>query len=289
MVNHVTGTGRAEDETENASLRGALSEFDSWLDTDAERGPGRRHRCDPLVQKLRMPAAAFLRPELEHRLARYVAKDDSFARDEIVHVLAGACGQEALPALLRAMVIDRNEDGDTLQIDVLELFLEWPETSLRLSMECVASDEPGMRKVGLWGLSIVDFGGNKYLGLVIAAASDPDPGVRAYVMSTLGTIFGTGDRSRARAILITGTSDAAPEVRRAAVVALYTSREEIVTDVLVACTSDDDRLVRYWAAWALSPRPTPKARAALERLTKDEDTGVREAARKGLSPPVMWP
>ncbi|MGW1811325.1 HEAT repeat domain-containing protein [Streptomyces sp. NPDC002078] len=285
----MAGAGGEKYEPERAALRRALSELDPWLDTDAERGSGRRHRSDPLVEQLRTPAAAFLRPDLEHRLARYVAADDSFAQDEMARVLAGACGQEALPALLRVMVTDRNEDGGTLQADVLELFLEWPETSLRLCLECIAFDDPGMRRVGLWGLSIIDSVGSRYFGLVADAASDPDPGVRADVMSTLGTIFGTGDRSRALAILITSTSDAAPEARRAAVMALYSSREEMVTDVLVARTSDADRWVRYWAAWALSRRPAPKARAALERLTTDEDADVRNAARKGLAPPIKWP
>jgi HEAT repeat protein len=71
--------------------------------------------------------------------------------------------------------------------------------------------------------------------------------------------------------------------------ALYPSREEMVTDVLVARTSDADREVRYWAAWSLSGRPAPEARAALERLTRDEDADVREAARKELAPPAKFP
>ncbi|BAU82086.1 NACHT family NTPase [Streptomyces laurentii] len=229
-----------------------------------------------------------LRPELKQRLAHYVAADDSFARDQIAHVLAGACGEAALPALLRARVTDRNDDGDTLELDVLELFEEWPETSLRLSLDCVASGDPGIRRVGLWGLCIIDFGGTTYFGLVADAASDPDPGVRADVMSTLGTIFGTGDPSRAQAILITGTSDAAPEVRRAAVMALWGAPEGTV-DVLVARTCDADRDVRYWAAWALSGSPAPQARAALERLMTDEDANVRDAARQALAPPTGWP
>ncbi|MFE0628791.1 HEAT repeat domain-containing protein [Streptomyces sp. NPDC058864] len=260
----MTGAGRAQGGTECAALRRALGELDAWLDADAGRGPRRWHRCDPLVEQLRTPAAAFLRPELERRLARYVEADDSFARDEIAHVLAGACGPDALPALLRAMVSDRNEDGDTLQSDVAELFLEWPGTALALTLEHVASDDPGTRRVGLWGLCSVDDFGREHLGLVADAASDPDPGVRAHVMRTLGTLFGLGDPSRAQAILITGTFDAAPEVRREAVGALH--------------------------AWMLSRSAAPEARAALERLTADEDADVRDAAREGLAPPVArWP
>lgn len=84
----------------------------------------------------------------------------------------------------------------------MDLFDAWPETSLRLVLDCVASDDPGTRLVGLWGLSIIDFGGTKYFGLIADAASDPEPRVRADVMSTLSTIFGTGNPSRALAILI---------------------------------------------------------------------------------------
>jgi hypothetical protein len=281
----MAGAGGARDEAERAALRHVLSELDARLVMDIERAPGARRRFERLVEQLGTPAAAFLRPELERRLARYVDADDSLARDILAHILAGACGEAALPALLRAMVGDRNDDGDTLQLDVLKLFHAWPETSLRLVLDCVASDDPGTRLVGLWGLSIIDLGGTKYFGLIAEAASDPEPRVRADVMSTLSTIFGTGDPSRARAILINGTNDAAHEVRSAAVRALHSSRDDTVTDILVARADDVDPGVRYWAAWSLAPRPASEARAALERLTADEDADVRDAACKVLGLP----
>ncbi|MFF3689642.1 HEAT repeat domain-containing protein [Streptomyces sp. NPDC002187] len=184
------------------------------------------------------------------------------------------------------MVSDRNDDGDTLQLDVLDLFDAWPETSLRLVLDCVAADDAMTRSVGLWGVSIIDFGGTKYFGPIAAAASDPEPRVRADVMSTLGTIFGTGDPSRALAILIAGTVDAAPEVRSAAVAALQSSPDDMVTDVLVARADDVDPRVRYWAAWSLARRPVCEARAALERLATDENADVRDAAGKVLGLPT---
>ncbi|MEV6212011.1 HEAT repeat domain-containing protein [Kitasatospora sp. NPDC051914] len=243
------------------------------------------------MEELRTPAAAFLRPELEQRLARYVAARDSFARDHIAHALAGACGQDALPALLRAMVTYREDDDGAaaLQLDLMELFKAWPGTAFRATLDCVASDDPRVRMVGLLWLSIIDFGGTRHFGLVADAALDPDPGVRAHVMTTFGTHFGTGDPARSLDILVTGTSDAAPEVRRAAVFALYGSHEAMVTDALIACTGDADHEVRCWAAWALSGRPAPEVRAALERLTTDEAASVRDAACRALAPPTGWP
>lgn len=272
--------------TERAALRRALSELDARLATNTERGPGAHHRLKHLVERLRTPAAAFLRQELEHRLARHVDADDSFARDRIAHVLAGACGAAALPALLRARVSDRNDDGDTLEPDLLDLFAAWPEASLRLVLGCVASDDPGTRLVGIWGLSVIDFGGTKYFATVADSASDPDPRVRADVMSTLGSIFGVGNPPRALAILIAGTRDPAPEVRGAAVAALGSSHDETVTDLLVARTDDTDRRVRFWAAWSLAGRPGLHVRAALERLAADADGDVRDAARAVLELPT---
>ncbi|MER7000364.1 HEAT repeat domain-containing protein [Streptomyces sp. NPDC000410] len=282
----MAGAGGAGDEAQRAALRHGLSDLDARLDVDVERGPGARRRFERLVEQLRTPAAAFLRPELEQRLARYVDADDSLARDLLAHILAGACGEEALPALLRAMVSDRNDDGDTLQLDVLDLLDAWPETSLRLVLDHVASDDPGTRLVGLWGLSVIDFGGTTYFGLIADAASDPEPRVRAEVMNTLGTIFGAGDPTQALAILIAGTEDAAPEVRSAAVAALHSSRDDTVTAILVARAGDVDPRVRYSAAWSLARRPSSEARAALERLTMDEDADVLAAARKALGPPT---
>ncbi|GAA0274027.1 hypothetical protein GCM10010302_09560 [Streptomyces polychromogenes] len=262
----MAGTDRGEGSAERAALRRALEELDARLAAGAERGPGACVRFDSLVEKLRTPAAAFLKPELEERLARHVAADDSFARDRMAHVLAGACGQEALPALLRAMVTDRNEDGDMLHVDVLDLFEAWPDTAFALSMEYTVSDDPGLRRVGLWGVCFFDSLGTEYFGLVADAACDPDPGVRADVMTTLGSSVGLGDPSRALDILIAGASDAAPEVRRAVVSALYGARE----------------------AAALSGRPAPDARAALERLATDEEATVRDAARRALAPATGW-
>ncbi|MFF2191383.1 HEAT repeat domain-containing protein [Streptomyces sp. NPDC058157] len=285
----MAGTDRDEGSAERAALRRALDDLDARLASSADRGPGAYLRFEPLVEKLRTPAAAFLQAELEGRLACHVAADDSFARDRISHALAGACGQKALPALLRAMVTDRNEDGDMLHVDILELFEAWPETAFELSMDYTASDDPGLRRVGLWGVCHFDSLGTRYFALVADAARDPDPGVRAHVMTTLGTVFGLGDPPRALDVLIAGTSDAAPEVRRAAVSALYGSREAAVTDALITCADDADHEVRSWAAWALSGRPAPEVRAALERLTTDEEANVRDAARQALAPPTEWP
>ncbi|MFG3229295.1 HEAT repeat domain-containing protein [Kitasatospora sp. NPDC048194] len=284
----MAGTYREEDSAERAALRRALDDLDALLAASPERGSGAYLRFEPMVEKLRTPAAAFLRSELEERLARYVAADDYFARDRMAHVLAGSCGQEALPALLGAMVTDRNEDGDMLHVDILDLFEAWPETAFKLSMDYIASDDPGLRRIGLWGVCFFDSLGTTYFDLVADAACDPDPGVRADVMATLGSGFGLGDPPRALDILISGTSDTAPGVRRAAVSALYGSREAVVTDALIVCASDADHEVRSWAAWALSRRPEPEVRAVLERLTTDEEANVRDAARQALESPTSW-
>ncbi|SEM03420.1 HEAT repeat domain-containing protein [Streptacidiphilus jiangxiensis] len=284
----MAGTDPGEGRAERAALRRALEELDARLAVSAGRGPGARLRLEPLVETLRTPEAAFLQAELEQRLAHHVAADDSFARDRIAHALAGACGREALPAVLRAMVTDRNEDGDMLHVDILDLFEAWPEAAFELSMDYTASDDPGLRKVGLWGVRYFDSLGTKYFDLVADAAGDPDPRVRADVMTTLGSAFALGDPSRALAVRIAGTSDPVPEVRRAAAASLWPAREGTATDALLARTRDPDSLVRYWAALALSGRPAPEVRVALERLTADEEAVVRRAARQALAP-TRWP
>ncbi|MFD8596016.1 HEAT repeat domain-containing protein [Kitasatospora sp. NPDC059646] len=270
-----------------AELQGAWEELDLGLGGGIDRGPGACRRFEHLAERLRTPEAAFLLPELERRLADCVEANDSFARDLVAHVLAGACGEAALPALLRASVGARNDDGGTLQLDLLALFTAWPETAHRLLLGCIASHDPATRQVGIWGLSVTDFGGAKYFALVADAASDPDPGVRAHVMGTLGSIFGVGDPSRARALLIAGAGDPAPEVRQAAVHALGSAHDPAVTDLLTARTEDTDPVVRFQAAWSLAGRPGPAVRTALERLAADKDTDVREAARTALDFPTV--
>lgn len=188
--------------------------------------------------------------------------------------------------MLRARESDRNDDGDTLELDVLRLFEAFPETSLRLALNLVTSPNPAARRVGLWSLSVIDFGGRTHFGMVADAASDPYPEVRADVMLTLGTIFGAGNPSRAQVILIVGTRDPAAAVRRAAVAALHASRGQVATNALVASTNDSDRQVRHHAAWSLAGNPAPEARSALKRLSTDEDADVRDVARRVLALPT---
>lgn len=90
-------SGGAGDGSARTVLRLALSELDARLAAEAERGPGTRRRLEHPVGRPRTPASAFPRPELEERLVRHVDAGDSLARDQMARVLAGACGEEALP------------------------------------------------------------------------------------------------------------------------------------------------------------------------------------------------
>ncbi|MFH7334191.1 hypothetical protein [Streptomyces sp. KHY 26] len=74
----------------DGALRRAWDEWDPRPAADADRGPGARRRFEPLVERLRTPAAAFPRTESEQRLARHVDADDPFARDHLAHAPAGA-------------------------------------------------------------------------------------------------------------------------------------------------------------------------------------------------------
>ncbi|MFF3014702.1 hypothetical protein [Streptomyces sp. NPDC057939] len=129
------------------------------------------------MERLRTPAAAFLRPELEERLARHVEAGDPLARDQMARVLAGACGPEALPTLLHAMVGDGDEEGGTLELDVLALFRARPDTALRLVLDCVTAVDPGARLVVLRDLSVIDFGGT---AVRARSPKRPSPRIRGF-------------------------------------------------------------------------------------------------------------
>ncbi|GAA3188409.1 HEAT repeat domain-containing protein [Dactylosporangium siamense] len=221
------------------------------------------------------------RADLERRLARHVAAGDTVARDSVAHVLATTCGAAALPALLRASVHDRNDDGQSLQLAVIELFEAWPEEALAQILACVAADDAGLRRVGVWGLSVIDLRRRaEWLPLVMDAASDPDPAVRAEAVGALSSVFGAGD-PRARAVVAAAVHDPDPDVRCAAVQGLHPWRDEEVTGLLVAGAGDADHAVRYWTAWALSRRPGGED--ALRRLAADGDAEVSAAAREVMA------
>ncbi|MFF3014703.1 hypothetical protein [Streptomyces sp. NPDC057939] len=105
-------------------------------------------------------------------------------------------------------------------------------------------------------------------------------------MATLGSVFGTGDPSRASAVLIADADHVAPVVRSAAVAALGSSYGERVTAVLVARAGDVGAGIRHWSAWSLARRPASTARAAPDRLTTGTDADVRDAALKAPALPT---
>ncbi|MFI5915362.1 HEAT repeat domain-containing protein [Dactylosporangium sp. NPDC051541] len=216
------------------------------------------------------------RAELEASLARHVAAGDIAARDRTAHALATTYGAAVLPALLRALVTDRNDDGETLQLDVLQLFEAAPDVAHARVLECLAAAEPGLRRVGVWGLSVMFRAGD--IALVVAAADDPAAEVRAEVVGALGSAFGGSD-PRVEPVVMAGARDPDAEVRCAAVMALWSMYGPAATAMLVTCAGDPDPRVRHWVAWALQNRTEPTARAALERLAADDNDEVRFAAR----------
>jgi hypothetical protein len=265
-----------------ADERAALARELGKLVLRLESGQDRGGETASLAERLATPAAGFLQPELERLLTRYVDADHCVARDRIAHILTGACGLAALPALLRARVKDRNDNGDTLELDVLELFEAFPAEALAQVMSCIAADDPGVRRVGIWGLSVLDWSQkDEYIELVVKAGSDADAELRSEAIASLGSVFGAG-HPRAREAVMAATRDREPEVRCSAVGALHSWPDEAVTELLVSCADDEDRRVRFWVAWALSPRPGTAARAALERLSADDDAEVRAAAKQVL-------
>ncbi|MEV0719835.1 HEAT repeat domain-containing protein [Asanoa sp. NPDC050611] len=253
-----------------APLTQALHDLVTLLESD--RDGGRRRRAAGLVAQLATPDAGFLRPELERLLVRYTDAGDTVARDQIARVLSVAAGAAALPALLRALVDDRNDDGETLQLDVLRLFSASRIDALAGVMTCVAADDPGLRRVGIWGLSVLDWTQrDEYIALVVDASSDVDARVRAEAVDALGSVFG-GDHPAALDAVLAAFEDADPAVRRSAVMALCAWRDDAATDRLVAGADDSDARVRAGVAWLVTNRPGPAVQTALERLAADDDS-----------------
>lgn len=155
-------------------------------------------------------------------------------------MLAGACGSAALPALSRALVGDRDDDGDTLQRDVLKLFRDSPTEALAQAMSCLAAEDPGLRRVGVWSLSVLDWSQrDEHIELVVKAGSDVDSSVRAEAVSALGSVFGAG-HPRAREAVVAAVGDVDPEVRRCAVEALRSWSDDEAEALLPACADDQD-------------------------------------------------
>ncbi|WP_395482008.1 HEAT repeat domain-containing protein [Streptomyces sp. KHY 26] len=88
---------------------------------------------------------------------------------------------------------------------------------------------------------------------------------------------------------MTGTKDAAPDVRRAAVAALGRFHEDAVTDVLLARAGDSDRRVR--------PGPRGRRRAGRPPRPEPHSDGRRRTRTRtyaeprtgALAPPLTWP
>lgn len=117
------------------------------------------------------------------------------------------------------------------------------------------------------------------MGALIASLADPDPDVRADTANACMEIApGSASPDLVDALLRAALEPAA-QVRGQAILALGSIRAPQARDIFLRALSDQDWLVRSFAANVIGWMPDPRAVGPLQRLLVDqEDALVRSAA-----------
>ncbi|SNT01780.1 HEAT repeat [Actinoplanes regularis] len=248
--------------------RAALAEFIRQIDELDD--------CDDL-EKTRVALTgcgdSTLVAELTAALHRFLDEKNFYGRDLIAGVLAGIDGLEALPVLLRASARDLGDDQDSLSAEIVDL-LHGNRAAARPAVLALAVDpDSTLRRTGLWALGFVSE--PQDTDLLLAAAADSDPRIRAMAYGALPTAD-----DRAFQALLAGLRDIDPDVRVTAVSQLgYTRRYDAVPHLIALADDLTDR-VRRWVVFALGRIGSPDAAPVLLRLRADPL--VREDATAAL-------
>lgn len=237
-------------------------------------------RIDTLADRIRSSADATLQPVLERHLADLLDAGNWFGRDEIARLLYELCGLAALPALLRASARDLGDDQDNLSSWIVDLFHTDRAAARSAVLDCLASTEPGVRRLGVWALGFV--GEEQDRPLIVEAAADADPRMRSAALGSLR--IPADDAPDLVAVFEAGVRDPDRQVRIIAISQLGWQRREALIPLIASGADDPEPRVREFVAHALGRIPgRPEcSRSVLEKLAGDQDARVRAAARTVL-------
>lgn len=257
-----------------------LSELFRYIDGETDIDPW------PLVRELAASGDRSAAVSVQAALERYVREGNWYGRDLMAHVLAGLCGAEAFPLLLRvfagALRGEDDEDGERLG-RALGIAIHADRAGCRaVIVPALAGDDPGLRQAALWVLRGVFEPSD--MGVLRKALADPDPVIRRAALSSLPRL---DDNPQAHELVVTALQDPDSWVRHDAVVTLAWSAPSAAVDHLVALASDPARWVRSAVGEAIGRRAAnsdraPAAAAALRGLLADTESSVRAMAARGL-------
>lgn len=134
-----------------------------------------------------------------------------------------------------------------------------------------------IRQSSAWALSKI--GSEDSISCLLAALEDDDESVREWAIRGLRDI----DSSRALQGLADSMVRAQPKEQVQFIRLVAEKKSEIIMRAIAVLLESYDVSVRRSAAWAMGVSPYPPAAGTLEKLIKDDDSEVREYAKKALA------
>ncbi|MEU8520917.1 hypothetical protein [Streptomyces sp. NBC_01216] len=122
-------------------LTGMLDDLDADVDETID-----------LADEIAASGDAALLPRLQAELDRSLADRNAYARELLGGVLAAIGGPDALPALLRASVVDLGDDQDALAAEIVELVQSDPRRSRALLGPLTRDDDLSVAHRAEWAL-----------------------------------------------------------------------------------------------------------------------------------------
>lgn len=240
----------------------------------------------PLVRELAVSGDHSAAVSVQAALERYARERNWYGRDLMAHVLAGLCGAEVFPLLLRvfAGALRSEHDGDGKQLGMaLSAVMRADRTGCRaVILPVLAGDDHDLREAALWALR--DVFQSPDMEVLREALADPDPAIRRTALNSLPSV---DNNPQAYELVVTALEDLDAWVRHDAVRLLAWSAPTAAVDHLVSLTSDPVWYVRSALGEAVGRRAAnsdraPAAAGALRELLADSNPSVRAGAARGL-------
>jgi hypothetical protein len=203
-------------------------------------------------------------------------KNEAFeVKKWIIHILASS-DPIAYAKILRKIARNNNEENNIRKEAIFALTNVDDELTIGALCTLLGDSDNEIRQSGAWALS--KMGATSSINCLLAAIEDVDETVRDWAIRALRDM----DDTRALQGLADVLKSSDPDEQIRLIRLLVERRSEIILRAIAERLSSPDVRVRREAAWAMGVTMFTQAIPNLQNLIDDEDSQVRDYAKKAL-------
>jgi hypothetical protein len=212
----------------------------------------------------------------DEMISMLLDKDEIFeVKKWIIHILASS-DPLAYAKILRKIARNNNESNDIRKEAIFALTNIDGDLTIGALCTLLGDSDNAIRQSGAWALSKI--GSNSSINCLLAAIEDVDETVRDWAIRALRDM----DDTRALQGLADVLKSTEPDEQIRLIRLLVERRSEIILRAIAERLSSSDVRVKCEAAWAMGVTMFTPAIPNLQNLVDDEDSQVRDYAKKAL-------